>query len=372
MTRAQLGSIQRIDKDRYRVSVELDRVSAKRQRKSKVVRGSRETAEIELAKMKLSAGMPVEIDMTVSMFFKTVYEPSLVRLREKTRSEYIRTYERHIEPRFGDKQISTLTSLMIEEKLWEIEKAGAQRHAYAILRQIINVAYQHDFIEKNPFHKRIRLRPKVHYEPAVFTINEFADVVKAIRGENIEPIILTMLFGGLRREEACGLFWDDITEHNGSVLIKVSKGLQCVGETPVEVSTKTERSNRTVVISPPASSRLLELKAAREGEPLVPNIHGERMNPNIVAKRWRVICEEKGLKKVPMKNLRTSYATSLKQSGVDNATISELLGHTHLSTAYDHYFAVNLDAHKIIAEGFGKATAYKITSFEKAKNSRIG
>ncbi|MEG2458527.1 MAG: tyrosine-type recombinase/integrase, partial [Raoultibacter sp.] len=120
----------------------------------------------------------------------------------------------------------------------------------------------------------------------------------------------------------------------------------CVKERAIEVPVKTERSKRTVIIDNPASDRLMEL---RESGPLVPNMHGERMNPCVVAKRWRCIVNKRGLKSVPLKNLRTSYATMLKQCGTDNATISELLGHTNISTAYDHYFAINVDAHKGVA-----------------------
>ncbi|MEG2533809.1 MAG: site-specific integrase [Gordonibacter sp.] len=155
-----------------------------------------------------------------------------------------------------------------------------------------------------------------------------------------------MLFGGLRREEACALFWEDLSTESGMTLVRVNKAYMCVKERAIEVPVKTERSKRTVIIDNPASDRLMEL---RESGPLVPNMHGERMNPCVVAKRWRCIVNKRGLKSVPLKNLRTSYATMLKQCGTDNATISELLGHTNISTAYDHYFAINVDAHKGVA-----------------------
>lgn len=359
MTRAQLGSIQRLDKDRYRIFMTDGYKDGKQVRRSKVVRGSRDDAEIELAKMKLSAGQEVDVKMTVHQFYESVYEASLSRVRARTKEGYISTYKRHIKPRFGDILLANLTPLMIEEKLWEIPTAGAQRHVYAIFRQIVNMAYTYDFIEKNPFHKRIRLRPKEHYEPEVFLLSEFPTVLEAIRDENIEPLILVMMFGGLRREEACGLWWSDISVHDGNAIVRVERGLQCVKEKAVEVPTKTERSTRSVVISSPAAERLIELKKRAQKPPkgkksaLAPNRANDRMNPNVVMKRWKEICKDKGLKYVPLKNLRTSYATALKQNGVDNATISELLGHTHLSTAYDHYFAVNMDAHKGIAEALG-------------------
>lgn len=353
MTRAQLGSIQRLDKGRYRVSLEGDpKPDGKRTRKSKVVRGSREEAEIELAKMKLSAGRPVNESLTVDGFYQSVYLPSLDRLRENTRHTYVSYYDRHIKDRFGNVPLESLTALMVEQKLWEIEKPGAQRHAYAVLRQIVNMAYSYEFLDNNPFLRRIRLRPKQRYEPVAFVLSDIPKVLDAIRGENIEPVVLCMLFGGLRREEACALYWSDLTYKDGVILARIDKAYLCVKEEAMEAPVKTERSNRTVVIEDPAAGRLRELSA--EG-PLVPNVHGERMNPAVVAKRWRAIVKREGLKNVPMKNLRTSYATMLKQLGIDNATISELLGHTNLSTAYDHYFAVNVEAHRGVAEKLGRA-----------------
>ena len=346
--RAALGSIERLDKARYRISMEGDRTpEGKRTRKTKVVRGTREDAEIELAKMKLDAGKPIDRSMTVGFFWKAVYLPTLDHLKPRTRAGYVSDYTRLVEPRFGGDAIDELSPSYIERRLWEIESPGSQRAAFKMLRQIVNYAYGEQYTDNNPFLRHIRLRPKPRNRIRVFTMEQQAALMDALEGERIEPAILAMMRGGLRVEEACALYWEDLAFSDGRCYIDVSKAYLLVDNRPIEQDTpKTEDSSRIAVISGRAAERLLACRPELRSEgktPLVENRKGVRMRPDVMRARYKAIVARAGLPTdVPMKNLRHTFASSLNSMQASNAVISRLLGHGNLSTAYDHYLAAEV------------------------------
>ena len=353
--RAAMGAIQRLDTNRYRISIELKPgPDGKRRRKTKVVRGTRERAEIELAKMKLEAGRGIDQELTVSEYWDMFYWPSVQNLSPSTVNGYRHQYEKYVCPMFGDDNLNSLKARSIEAKLSEIEKPGAQRGAYKLLRQMVNEAYRDEVIESNPFHRRIRLKRMDKYQPEVLLIDDLPSWVDAIYGARVEPVLLVMLFGGLRREEACALYWSDFEFGIDACSVNVDKALVEVAGKLHEGPTKTADSRRRVYLAGYPAERLLELSV--EG-PLVPDSNGNRMAPNKISNEYRTLMAGKEAKYVPMRNLRNSYATIMQGLGASDSLISKSLGHTNLKVDYDHYFAANEPAHLANARLLGESVS---------------
>ena len=353
--RSSIGSIQRLGKDRYRVSVEgRPKPDGTRTRRSKVVRGKRADAEAALARLVLESGGTPDMDMTVSEYWDVFYRPSIQGLAPSTVHGYEHQYEKYVRPLFGDVRLNDLKARSIESALSAIERPGAQRGAFKLLRQMVNEAYRDELVDENPFHRRIRLRRAEKYEPDVLLLEDLPAWLQAVRGSRWEPVLLAMLFGGLRREEACALFWDDFEFGVDACAVRVDKVLVEVGGKVHEGPTKTPDSRRTVFIAGWPASRLLELAA--EG-PLVPDANGRRMSPNRISNEYRKLLDGGDAKYVPMKNLRNSYATMMLGLGASDSMISKALGHTNLSVDYAHYFAANAPAHLANARMLGDAVA---------------
>ena len=354
--RSASGSITRIDDARYRVSVELPPVDGKRRRVSRTVRGTRQDAEIELARLKLENCKPTShANMTVGEFWQAVYLPSLVHVKPRTKAGYESDYERLVEPRFALDPLDALTPAYIERRLWEIESPGSQRAAFKLLRQIVNYAYGEQFTDNNPFLRHIRLKPLPKKPIRTYTPDEQRTLLDAMRGEHIEPVILVMLCGGLRVEEACALYWRDLSFHDGRCYISIDKAYLLVDNKPVEQpTTKTTDSKRIAVISGYAAQRLGAIRAdLRPGmsTPLVSNRKGVRMRPDVIRARYNVIVERAGLPRdVPLKNLRHTFASSLHALDIPDAAISHALGHDNLSTAYNHYLAAEVAQFERLAD----------------------
>lgn len=353
-----MGAIQRLGKDHYRVSIETRRDSdGKRRRKSKVVRGPRSEAEAVLARMKLEEGKGIEGSMTVEEYWRTYYEPSLASLAPSTRNGYRHQWEKYVRPMFGDRDIGSLKAREIEAKLAEIERPGAQRGAYKLLRQMVNEAYRDELVESNPFHRRIRLKRMERYVPEVLLMDDVPAWCSAVKGSRWEPVLLVMLFGGLRREEACALFWDDFEFGVDACSVMVDKALVEVGGKLHAGPTKTPDSVRTVYFAGYPAERLWSLEPQGPRHPLVPDANGNRMAPNKISAEYKKMMEGRGARYVPMRNLRNSYATIMQGLGASDSLISKSLGHTNLRVDYDHYFAANEPAHLANARMLGETVS---------------
>lgn len=358
--RAAMGAIQRLDANRYRVSIELPPVDGKRKRKTKVVRGTRSEAETVLARMKLDAGKRVDTDgITLSAYWDAFYEPTLSRVAPSTASGYRYTWDGLVRPLFGDREMGDLKAREIERGLLTIEKPGAQRNAYKLLRQMYNEAWRDELVDENPMQRRIRLKRMEHYEPEILLLDDLPSWLDAIRGSKFEAVLVCMLFGGMRREEACALFWEDFEFGVDACSARVDKTLTEVRGKVVEGPTKTAESTRSVFFAGWPASRLLELS---DMGPLVPDANGKRMRPDKVSKEYRKLVESNGAKYVPMKNLRNSYATIMQGLGASDSLISKSLGHTNLKIDYAHYFAANAPAQMENARMLGDAVLHRVTS----------
>lgn len=353
--RSAIGSIQRLGKDHYRVSCEgRPKPDGSRNRPSEVVRGPRSKAEAVLARLVLDNGGSVESDVTVSQYWEIYYEPTLSRLSPSTQDGYRRTYNLLVGPMFGDCQMADLKAREVERRLLTIEKPGQQRNAFKLMRQMFNEAYRDELIDNNPFDRRIRLKRMEKYEPVVLLLKEVPAWMDAVKGSPWEPVLLVMLFGGLRREEACALYWDDFEFGIDACSISVDKTLTEVGGKLHDGPTKTADSKRKVFVAGRPAERLLELSG--DG-PLVPDANGNRMSPDKISREYKKMMDGKGAKYVPMRNLRNSYATIMQGLGASDSLISKSLGHTNLNVDYNHYFAVNEPAHLANARMLGESVS---------------
>ena len=372
--RARSGSIQKLEDNRYRVSVELPTVDGKRKRASRVIRGDYHAAEIELARLKLENCKPTNrANMTVGEFWQAVYLPSLVHVKPRTKAGYVSDYERLVEPRFAHDPLDALTPAYIERRLWEIESPGSQRAAFKLLRQIVNYAYGEQFTDNNPFTRRIRLRPMPKRKVRTYSLDEQKRLLDSIEGEHIEPLIIVMMRGGLRIEEACALYWDDLSFEGGRCYITVDKTYLLVNNKPIEQpTTKTDDSTRVAVVSGHYARRLEAIRAdvsPVSSTPLVSNRKGVRMRPDVVRTRYNVLVERAGLPRgVPLKNLRHCFASALNALDVSNAAISQALGHDNLSTAYAHYLSVEIAQFERLADRLAAADVARCNAVDDSAN----
>ena len=373
MSRSVFGSIDYVREGAYRVRWEagFDPVTGKRRRKSKTVYGTRKDAERFLAARALDSGKgPANAlaEMTLDQYWEADYSREVAKLAPGTVNDYAHTWQTYLRPILGDEPIGAITARTARQRLLSLAAPGAQNKAHKLLRQMLNVAAADGIIDVNPLPRTMRLDKITHRVTATYLMDEIPAVLEALRGTDIEPMVLCSLMGGLRREEACALRWGDLAFNEVDTLqgkymacyVKVMRTAQLIAGEVVVGPTKTERSTRTVVIGGVVAERLSQLSAGfqptqwmnpSKKEP------GACGNPQTVASRWRTVCANAGLRHVPFTGLRATYSTMQQELGTPDTLVSMMMGHTQLGTRYKHYLSANLPAMEQAAAVLGRAVS---------------
>lgn len=347
--RAALGSIERLGKDRYRVSIEGGRTAdGKRTRKSRVVRGSREAAEIELAKLKLEHGKAdgCADGMTVDMAWHAYFEPTFDgRLAPSTTHKYRHEYAYNLQPRFGARIVGELSTRQIERALLDIPGEHPRDHSFRLFRAFYNYLWNHDLISENPFDRKMDIRAPRKHEQPVMGAQQLAEWTRAMDGFRHEAVMLLYPYAGLRRGEALGIRTEDLeySEADGLpvMLAHIRRAVDDAGDI---VPVKNERARRTVVVVGWVAEHIRWITDGLVPGWLAQEHDGSRVSGHTLSKRYRRWSDAHGLPWYPIRQLRTTYATLSQASGVDATVTSRALGHTKLSMDYAHYFMANAPA----------------------------
>lgn len=232
------------------------------------------------------------------------------RLRASTLEGYRSALELHVLPRWAGVELETITPEGVQAWVDGFTLPGAAEKAYKTLRQVIRWAIRRLGVRMyDPTAAGVELPRKAAHRPRVLDAAGTAGYLRALWGHECEAVAICSVTLGLRRGEACGLRWSDIDLRTGEVRVRRSR--QVVHGQEVVVAPKTERSAR--------SGWLCGLM------------------PDVVARRIRSACRRAGAAWTSMTECRHTWATLAVEAGVGIETVAMMLGHTDISTAYEHY-----------------------------------
>lgn len=252
------------------------------------------------------------------------------RLRATTMEGYESAVRRHLMPRWAGTELEDISPEDIQGWVDGFELAGAAEKAYKTLRQVIRWSIRRLRVRMwDPTTAEIELPRRRPYRPDVLSAREERRMLRGIYGAPFEAVVLCAAALGLRRCEACALEWGDVDYRTGEV--RVSKGVHTVRGGEVTTPTKTEKSDRVLVLPRFALLRLRRLAAGRRRGRMC------SLRPDQVAARARTWCRRMRLPWVGMKNLRHSFATIAVAAGASLEDIMLWLGHSSYDTSYAHY-----------------------------------
>ena len=318
--RRELGSItpHKGQKNVWLVRVTL----ANGKRKSKVVRGSKKQAAEELNKLLALAGH-TQGDMTFQDFCRLKYIPwhDSVYKRPDAMKKWHTDMNKLIEV-WGSTKLS-----MMRRDVMETWAATAREHLVNKMKATLNKAYQWEYIDRNPMQGIAR--KKEQPKKKRFSLEDAKLILETVKGTDIEVIVLLMLMGGLRREEALGLDWQRIDFKTGKVTIDRTYHYDN-GKGWFE-DTKNPTSRRVITLDQHTLARLKEIRSQggilRLGAICV-SVNMVRMPPNTAADKWkRLIKPVLGDRYLPMKNLRHTHASLALDGGASMEAIAKRLGH---------------------------------------------
>ena len=220
------------------------------------------------------------------------------------------------------------------------------RQVYTILRSGLDGAVRDGLLARNP--AAAVKRPGIErIEARHLTADEVSRLLKAADGSRYYPVLVLIANTGLRKGEALGLSWDRVDLDGG--VIKVTATLARVDGALMCSEPKTQRSRRTVPLTPAMVTMLRKHRAVQAAEQLravnqwqnsglvFTNELGGPTDPRNILRVIETAATRAGLSGVGAHTLRHSAAVAWLESGVHIRQVADLLGHSSISITGDIY-----------------------------------
>lgn len=273
-------------------------------------------------------------------------------LRWATRNMYLNAINVHIIPFIGKMSLKNVRPVMIKEIMNAVadKSESLQKKVQITVTQMFEDAVNNRLIPHNPCKGlKITKHPKVD-KIKFLTTQQQNTLMESITEPRARVFIGLCLYAGLRREEALGLQWGDITDDR----IKVQRAINFEKNQPSEdMLLKSKAANREIPLLSPLRDILKESK--KNSIFVVPSATGMVCSLHAFRRLWDTHVKPKLSFNLTPHMLRHTYATILHGAGVDLKTAQALLGHS------DIRMTANIYTH--IAEGETVAAGAKIEAF---------
>ena len=307
--------------------------------------------EEKLADLKKSLGRlsdRIKPDMPfgdwIDLWYQYYCKPALRATTVETYENYI---YRHIIPEIGGILLCNLTHNDLQQfyarqkkngRLKNIEYHGTGlsdrfvRCIHTICRAALERAVADGLVSTN-VSIGCKLPPKKSREMKILTQAEIVRLLSRAKEEGYYEMFLLELTTGMRRGEILGLKWSALNLRTGA--LRIARQISTKGE----AEPKTKASIRTILLPPEMLSILESMKTTATCEWIFPSPvnEGEPRSPSAVWKRFKMILERSGCKKIRFHDLRHTFATMALENGMDIKTLSSMIGHVSAETTLNIY-----------------------------------
>lgn len=275
-------------------------------------------------------------------------------LRPTSRSAYRRSYRSLVKPHLGGHKVEQVTPQVLTRWLARLRGQGKAPStilvALTVVRNALGQAVRHGQLARNPADsvqapsRRTLRRPAL--DPA-----QTRTLFGLLAGDRHEALYLTVLGSGIRKGEALGLRWQDVSLPGASLAV-VRQKQRTQDEGVYYDEPKTEAGRRVIALPAFAVAALkahrarqnaerLELGELWEDHDLVfPKPGGGPLPTPTLDRHYAVVqaaCVAAGLPRFTFHALRHLHASLEAQAGVAPKTLSERMGHSNVKTTMDVY-----------------------------------
>ena len=284
--------------------------------------------------------------------------------------EWYRNMSNHIRDGFESKTVENLTALNIQiffNNLAQEKSDSTMTAVHALLNQVLKHAVKQKVIPSNPMDDGVTL-PKGRKLPKkgkALPRHVCRDILAALDASpTYKPLVMTLLYTGLRIGELMALRWENIDRKNMLIHIENAVTSECefdeegktISRKSVVSDTKTTASQRVI----PLELEVLEVlddwrtvskktqgKAQEQGyEGLIfPNQYGYLRSYQGFRKQFKRFLDQCGLGDygITFHKFRHTFATLLMEQGTNPRVVQELLGHQKVETTLGTYTTVSMD-----------------------------
>lgn len=336
-------------------------------------------ASLENEKLRIQ-GVKGDIDYsiyTIENYSKHWLNEIQYEIRDSTLQAYRQEINAHIIPILGnfvlkDININSIKYFFDTEfndclnKLESNEKNYMQsiKKHLCTLSSMLDFAVEENAILENPVPKiKKRLVKKLNQykitrEIEPYSWDELMQLKEIVLNANIhiEAAVIIAIYTGLRKEEILGLRWQDVNFDNKTLHIRNT--CTKVGSKIVySEKTKTSKSKRIIPMFEDLYNYLINLQKKQEnnrnffGDGYIDTdlicvwSDGKPIKPDNLSRRFKQLLTDNNLRIIRFYDLRHSFGSVIFNATGDIKVVSDLLGHSNISTTSDIYVKTN-EQHK--------------------------
>jgi len=316
----------------------------------------REALEYELIARSLDNGKLNDVTFSafVDKYFEEKTRGKMIKQRTATMKRYL--IDTHIIPYFGDKKLTEISTLALENWQTIIKSKGYERtYERMIANQmsaLLNHAVTYYKLPENPYKKIKKMGNPQAKEQADYWEREEYDAFIATfeEGSKYHCLFQILFWTGMRLGEALSLRYDRININTGDISIRETYHRE--KKTDLLTEPKTEKSVR--VIKAPAFL-IEEIKNYYESLYAYPA--DERLFPIVertVEKTMAAHIEKANVQYITVHDLRHSHATYLINLGIPLKDIADRLGHRNIAQIMNTYGHATKQSESNIADTLSK------------------
>ena len=292
---------------------------------------------------KLAPTQELDLSHWLEYWMDSIVRPNRA---ETTVYAYQKIIDNHIDPALGDVPLRKLTPMIIQEYYTETQRtsglsSNTMRRHHDLLSSALRSAVRQDVIPASPM-ERVE-PPRVRTAESYFYNNqELKLLYQKIEGNILELAVKLAGSLGMRREEICGLKWENVDLQRHLVLIREAR--TAYGATIVQKETKNRSSVRTLYL-PDEVYLLLEQEQARQQQErclqsptynptdhVILDAKGVPYSPNALSLAFTRFVRKNDLPRLTFHGLRHTFATIASCQGASLFDIGKALGHATPAT----------------------------------------
>lgn len=290
------------------------------------------------------------------VLFQDILENWLNSIRESVKPQsyykYQSTINLYLIPYIGHIDIHTLNALVVNQFLEQMANSGRQNHkglSESTLKMIVFVMketfqYAYNYGIRSEILGKVII-PKKTQNTHYLHILEEQDRKKLIHyiSDNICPIYIGIglsLCCGLRIGEICALQGKDIDFKNRTIhihrtmqRIKVEDNQQ---KTSIIISSPKTKTSKRIIPLPQLMYELIQNIKYQE-EDYILSANQNYIEPRRLSRHFKKVLKILDIDDINYHSLRHTFASLCIESGMDDRTLSEILGHSSVNITLNRY-----------------------------------
>lgn len=345
------GSIYQRESDgRWVGSVDLGYMNGKRVRRTVSAKTLRELhPKMKALRKRTEAGV-IGSDQTVDKWV-TYWLDEISDVRPSTAKTYRGYIATWVTPALGSVKLSALAAEHVRALMTHMETQGkapaTRKQVLSILSKSLTVAVREGKIERNPCDTVERPSLAEQKTHGHLSLQEVAQLSPHLATHANRARWLTALVLGIRQGEALGLAWEDVHLEDDAPWMWIHQAQDSTSGNAIG-PVKSLASDRRIPIVPPVDAALREWRKNSGGRGLV---WGPLDNKDDW-REWQELLKAAGLPSRPVHAARATAATILDEMGATPRQIADILGHSTVKIAQQHYVSSDAPQQRaVLAKG---------------------